>query len=304
MKKCPSCGYLNRGPVEKCGICGRDLAGVPAAAEDAPRRRRAASDLAPGLILLACGAFVLYRGLHRRPAAPARPEPRGDIVFSAYGGAVYSLGKMSGQRFLPAADKLDALRLLSSGKEKVAYAAASAAGAWLRAEEDPAAAGAIFGKLLDAAASAVPAARSQAAIEAGMAVLLGFDAAPFEGRVREVCRGLASETDPRLRGSGFLLSAMSGSADLRRKMVGVLDLGPSGEDRLYAACALSRLGDRKGYNYLTRLVSGGGDLSAEAVSCLAYSSVPEAGTALKEALKGPQAESARAALALRSLVRP
>ncbi|MDA8130585.1 MAG: hypothetical protein M0011_03665 [Elusimicrobia bacterium] len=303
MKKCPSCGYVNRGPGDKCAICGRDLAAVACTAEPEPRRRRAVPDLAPGLILLACGAFVLYRGLHHSAAKPALPEPRKETVFSAYGGAVYSLDKMSAQRFLPVSDKMDALRLLSSEKEKVAYAAAKAAGSWLRAEKDPVASREIFDRLLAASASAVPAARSQAAIEAGMAVLLGFDAGPLEGRIRDISAGLAAEKAPELRGAGFLLSSMAGLKDLQPKMREALDLGPGKEDRLYAACALSRLGDRKGFVYLSRLASAGGGLAAEAVSCLGYSSLPEAGPELKAALRGPQAENAREALLLRDLIR-
>ena len=305
MKKCPSCAYVNRGPGDKCGICGRDLAGVQPLPEEQPRRRRSASDLAPGLILLACGAFALYHGLHRRAAAPAAaaPEKRGDIVFSANGGAVYSLEKLSAQRYLPAADKLEVLRLMRSGRENVAFAAVRAAAALLLAERDDGLKKGFFEGLLKAAASAPPAARRQAALETGFAVAMGFPAAPYADRLRETAAALAAEKDAELAGAGFQLAALAGQAGLEPRMREVLS-GPDPKGRLYAACALSRLGDQAGYAALRSILNGGEDgYQLEAVGCLAYSASPEAEPLLRKLAKDepgrPGLETAKNALIVR-----
>jgi len=86
---------------------------------------------AAGLLVLLCGLFFfLYQNFPRTAGQAAETvdaAPGGDS-FNNYDGVVYSLKKMRGLRFLPAADKLRVPPLLLSREERVALAAGYAAG--------------------------------------------------------------------------------------------------------------------------------------------------------------------------------
>lgn len=258
--------------------------------------------LAYGGSLLACaGLFLLLQPLLKTAPAPA--PAAADEAYPAEG-ILYSLEKMGSLAYLPAADRLAVLPLLSSREEKVGFAAAKAVGAWARAERDPALARTWLEKLLETAVSGPGAARRQAALEAGFTLAFGADPAPYAGGIKAAAAALVREGDPALKGAGFLLSAMAGFSDYVPQMRETLLYDPVRASKLYAACALSRLGDPAGHSYLARTAAGGDpELAPEALACLSYSASPDAerllASAAQDGLRASAAESAKRALMLR-----
>lgn len=301
MKKCPSCSYGNPDCGGKCCICGRDISGVAAVPLPVPEKGSGLM-LAYGIALLVCaGLFLLLQPLLKTAPAPAPAVS--DEAYPAEG-ILYSLEKMSGLAYLPPADRLAALPLLSSREEKVAFAAAKAVGAWARSERDPDLARTWLEKLLDTAVSGRGAARRQAALEAAFALAFGADPALYAGGIKAASSALVREGDPALKGAGFLLSAMAGSEEHVGQMRDTLLHDPVRASRLYAACALSRLGDPAGHKYLAGTAAGGDpELAPEALACLSYSASPDAerllASAARDGLRAAAAESAKRALMLR-----
>lgn len=300
MKKCPACAYGNPPSSEKCCVCGRPLAGVPDLAPPAPPASSPLMPAAFAALLLCAGLFWLLQRYAWRPLPPA--PPAGDDPAYSYAAAAQALEGLGRLRYLPDEDREAALRFLSAPDER-GPAAARAAGAWLRGLRDGPLARRLLGALLDAAAVPGPAGRA-AAMEAGMALLLGLPAGPDEGRAAAAAAALAARPETDLRAAGFFLSAMAGRRDLAPQMLAVLRSDPSAEARLYAACALSRLGESEAYAALEASAQGRGPGSRyEALACLAYSASPGADRLLEaaaaEELDAQAAESARNALILR-----
>ena len=282
MKKCPSCGYGNPDTGLKCGICAANIAAVPVKAEPVPEKESGRPSLMAlsGLLLLLCGG--LYFFMENSPWKKEAPVQSGENAVTdensfTYEGVLYALDKMSGLRFLPEADKRRVPPLLSSPDDKVAHAAARLLGAWSRAETDEALGRFWFGTLLGAAASGRPAARRQAALEAGVTIALGFPVSPYLGQVKRVAAGLVSQNETELKAAGFFLSSMAGMEDFAGQMLETLLYDPSPDSRLYAACALSRLGRSQGHDYLSKVALGTDPANkSEALTCLSYSASPEA----------------------------
>ncbi len=309
MKTCPSCGYGNPDAGLKCGICAQDIAGVPAKAAAIPENNLNSSNLMvlAGLLLLLCGALFYF--MQNSPWKQETLTESGEDAVTdensfSYEGVLYSLDKMKELRFLPEADRRRALPLFSSSDDRVAIAAVKAAGAWARAEKEEALGRLWFETLLETASSGRPAVRRQAALEAGFAAALGFPVSPYVERVRRAAAGLVAQKEEGLREAGFLLSAMAGLEDFTGEMRETLSSDPSSSARLYAACALSRLGLGEGHRYLSRVVSGADSaIRNEALTCLSYSASPEAErlllSASKDAFDGAAAEAAKRGLLLR-----
>jgi hypothetical protein len=299
VKKCPACAYRNAGGAAACGVCGRDLSSLAPAPEPRPaKKRKDALLLASGFLLLACAAGfnLLQDALWKAAPAPAAPA-EGPFDYS---GVVYSLEAMAGLRHLPAGDQLAALPLLKSSDGAVSAAAASAVGAWLRAGGTEAPAGPLLGGLLDAAAAG----RRQAAVEAGFVLVQGSPGAEFTDRARAAAGALIASGEPERKTAGYFLSSMAGLEDFAPQLRQVLLRDTLTSSRLYAACALARLGDGAGHAYLEQAARGGDPAGRPgAVACLSYSAVPGAEQALlelsKEAPGGRPAESAKRALMLR-----
>ncbi len=289
MKECPSCGYGNPDGAAICAVCGGNVSGV-VPKPPPPQSRTGYYMLVSGAALVVLGVAVyLLPSRHARvvqrsaqPPAGAADKPGRDGPFS-YDGVLASLKRMSELKYLPAGDKLRTAGVMWSRDDKAGFEAARLVGSWVRTEPDRTFALALFGKLLDAAASAGPRARLEAAVQAGTALWIGFDPGRYSDRVGEVARGLASERDPELESAGFFLSAMAGRSDLAPQMEDVLAHSPSPSSKLYAACALSRLGIEGGYSYLAGASAGrDAGLRTEAISCLSYSAFPEAVRLLHE----------------------
>lgn len=302
MKRCPSCAYGNPGSAEKCHVCACPLAGVPERPDPQPEKKAPHMPLAAGALLLCAGVFWLLQTYAWKPGEPA-PAAADDASFS-YDGVAYSLDKMAGLRFLPEEDKLNALPLLASPDGRVAEAAAKAAGAWARAEEDPGLARRLFEALLAAAATGHDGARRQAALEAGLLLAQGFPGGPYGEKLRLAAGALAARPETELRAAGYFLSAMAGRSDLVPQMRQTLLYDPSASAKLYAACALSRLGYPEGHERLASDAAGPDAwLRTEALSCLSYSASPDADRLLLAAARGvtdaAAAASAKSALILR-----
>jgi len=309
VKPCPSCGYGNPDSGVRCGICAKDITDVRIKAEPVPEKdpARPGLMLLTGLLLLACGALFFF--MQNPPWRKEAPVESGENAVTDensfdYGGVLYSLGKMEKLRFLPEADKRLVPPLLSSPDDRVAHAAAKTIGAWARSEKDPALGRFWFQTLLDASSSARPAARKQAALEAGMVIALGFPFSDYLEPVRKAAAGLVGEKDPGLKAAGFFLSSMAGLEDFSGQMLETLKYDPSSSAKLYAACALSRLGRSEGYDHLSRAASGGDPANrVEALSCLSYSASPDAGPLLlsvsKDGFDAAAAEAAKRGLILR-----
>lgn len=300
MKKCPACGYGNPADRLNCAVCGRDLGGVRAAALPVPQKGGPNYMLVSGLILLACAAlFYALQTYAWKGGAAAAEEAR----FS-YEGVVYSLEKLAGLRYLPAEDKKRVLPLLASSDERVAFAAAKAVGAWSRGEADGGLRRLWLQSLLDASGSGPSSARRQAALEAGFTLALSSAPGQYREQVLAASAALVARSEMELRASGFFLSAMAGLAEFVPQMKQALEYDPSYSAKLYAACALSRLGYAEGHAYLDKTVSGGSSpLRGEALACLAYSASPDAENLLTAAsadgLDPAAAGSARTALMFR-----
>ena len=309
MKPCPSCGYGNPDTGVKCGICARDITSVPVNAGPVREQVPGRPDLMvlAGLLVLACGALFYFM-----PDPPGKKEALPESGESAvsdensfsYEGVLYGLDKMPALRFLPEADKRRVPPLLSSPEDKVAYAAAKLVGAWSRGENDAALRRLWFETLLKAASSGRPPVRRQAAMEAGFTIAFGFPVQPCLEQVRQAAAGLAAQKETELKAAGFFLSSMAGLEDLSGQMQETLLHDPSPNSRLYAACALSRLGRSEGHAYLS-LAALGKDPAArsEALSCLSYSASPDAERLLlsssRDGFDKVSAEAAKRGLLLR-----
>ena len=309
MKLCPSCGYGNPDTALKCGICGRDIAAVPVKAEPAAEKgtERPGLMLVTGLLLLACGALFFF--MQNSPWKNEAPAGSGENSVTdensfTYEGVLYGLDKMSALRFLPEADRRRVPPLLYSAEDRVGHAAASLIGAWARSETDQALGRLWFETLLEAAAKASPVVRRQAAMEAGFTAAFGFPSAPYHERIRRAAAGLAAQNEPELKAAGFFLSSLSGLEDLAGQMLETLRQDPSSSAKLYAACALSRLGRSEGHAYLSSAASGPDPAArSEALYCLSYSASPEAERLLLSASRddfdSAAAEAAKRGLLLR-----
>jgi hypothetical protein len=289
MKRCPSCGYDNPDSGTKCVICSRDVSGVTPWRPAAPQKESGLM-IAAGLALIGCGiAFFLADRFGPRSApAPAASEDRA----YSYDGTYYSLDKMASLRFLPRADKFKAVKLISCPDPRVARAAAKLAAQWAAEEEDPADGQYFFGTLVAAALSGGSAC-AEAAVQAGLLIARGFQCRPYLADIRRAAAGLAASADPDTRAAGFMLSSMAGMQDLKAEMQKTLRYDPSSDAKLYAACALARLGEADGYAHITGLASGGDpDTRNEALACLAYSSVPGTDAFLASAARGADRDTA------------
>lgn len=291
MKKCPSCGYGNPDAGLKCGICARDITAVAVVSEPVvvEESGRPGLMVLAGLLLLLCGA--LYFFIEYSPWKKEAPVASGENAITdensfTYEGVLYALDKMSSLNFLTEGDKRRVPPLLSSPDDKVAHSAATLIGAWSRAETDEALGRFWFETLLGAAATGRPAARKQAALEAGVTIALGFPVSPYLEQVKRTAAGLVSQTDTELKAAGFFLSSMAGMEDFAGQMRETLLYDPSSSSKLYAACALSRLGRTEGHDYLSKAALGADPtLRSEALTCLSYSASPEAERLLLSASK-------------------
>lgn len=305
MKKCPACGYGNPDTDLKCGICARNITAVTVVSEPAVEKASSRPSLMvlAGILLLLCGAvyfFIEYSPWKKEvPAASGENAVTDENSFS-YEGVLYSLDKMSSMNFLTEGDKRQVLPLLSSPDDKAAHAAATLIGAWSRAETDEALGRFWFGTLLGAAASGRPAARKQAALEAGVTIALGFPVSPYLGQVKRTAAGLVSQNDTELKAAGFFLSSMAGMEDFAGQMRETLLYDPSPGSKLYAACALSRLGRSEGHAYLSAALGADPAIRSEALTCLSYSASPEAERLLLSASKD-DFDSASAEVAKRGI---
>lgn len=309
MKKCPSCGYGNPDTAVKCGICAGDITAVPLKADPVTEKESARPGLMvlAGLLLLFCGA--LYFFMENSPWKKETPVQSGEDSVTdensfTYEGVLYGLDKMSSMRFLPEADKRRVPPQLSSPEDKVAHAAAVLLGNWSRTDADEALRRVWFEALLDAASSGRPVVRRQAALETGVTIALGFDVRPYLDQVRRAAAGLVGQREMELKAAGFFLSSMAGLEDFSVQMSETLRQDPSSSAKLYAACALSRLGRREGHDYLSLAASGADpSVRSEALSCLAYSVSPEADrlllSASKDGFDQVSAETAKRGIKLR-----
>lgn len=304
MRKCPACGYSNDGAAPKCAVCGGALAGVPPAAPE-PRKTQT-PDLLPavGVLLAFCAAFFyLYQNfpLREAPAPATGEDAASDEASFDYGGVLFSLDKMGGLRFLPEADKLRVPPLLGSRDERVALAAAKVLGAWARAAPEEGEKRRWFEALLEAVFKAGPQARRQAAEEAGSALLHGLDPAPYAEKIKRAAGGLIAEGDAGALKAGYYLASMAGLGDFSEQMDRTLLYDPSREAKLYAACALARLGRPAAHGYLAGLVGGpDAGLREEAFTCLAYSAASETPAYLSSLARGRGGFSGPAKRALMS----
>jgi hypothetical protein len=301
MRHCPKCSYDNPDSSGKCGICSAPLAGVPLT-YPAPKRSSVPwLLLLAGLVFICVGVAIFCTGGEKNPVAAAvAPEADG----YTYEGVLYSLDAMKGVKFLPLSDMRRVKPLLYCEDEKVGFLAAQMLGGWSRTAPWPEARAEFFEALLDGAASGKWPVRRQAAAEAARTAGQGFPVASYLPRIRSVSAGLAREKDEDLNAAGFFLGSMAGLSDLAPEMKKALSSAPSPHLRLYAACALSRLGAPEGDKYLFSLaVSEDAAEMPEAVSCLSYSVSPEADSFLKKASSGKlgvkTAAPARIALTLR-----
>jgi len=299
VKKCPSCAYGNADGAAVCGICGLDISRLIPAPEPRPAKtRKDALLLVSGFLLLAgAAAFNLLQDALWR-AAPAPSAPAG-IPFD-HSGTVYSLEAMAAQRYLPAESQLAALALLKSPDGAVSEAAAAAVGAWLRAGATEAPAASLLAGLLDAAAAG----RRRAAVEAGFALAQGLNGPGVPAKAAAAAGALIASGTPEGRAAGYFLSSMAGLQDFAPQLREVLLYDPLPASRLYAACALARLGDGEGHAYLERAARGWDPaVRPAAIDCLSYSASPSAGRVLAELSKGAPgsrpAQSAKRALMLR-----
>jgi hypothetical protein len=301
VKKCPACGYGNPDGAAGCAICRRDLSSVTPQTETT---RPEEPSLLPAAAMVLLGCAVLFYALQNFAWKPEAAPAAGADEPPDYAAVALSLELMGRQRYLPDADKLRALSLLASPNPAVAGAAAGAAGAWLRAGTGGEAGAALFGGLLGAAESGTAGARRQAAIEAGYALAAGFSGEAHAARAGRAAAALAAEGDAELRYAGYFLAAMAGDRTYERALGDALKYDPVRRYKLYAACALSRLGAAEGRAYLAGAVSGADpEEKLEAIACLAYSAAPEAESLLvsasRDRLAPGSAVGAKRALMLR-----
>ncbi|PKM98819.1 MAG: hypothetical protein CVU79_00810 [Elusimicrobia bacterium HGW-Elusimicrobia-3] len=301
MKKCPACGYVNPAGTAYCAICRRDLSAVAPLPELA---RPKEPSLLPASAMVLLGCAVLFYALQNFAWQPAAAPDSAVDEPPDYPAIAVSIELAGRQRYLPDEDKLRALPLLSSPDPAVARAAIGAAGAWLRAGADGGTGAALFGALLGAAEAGTAGARRLAATEAGYALAAGFPLGAQAARLGRAAAALAAEGDAELRYAGYFLAAMAGDRSYERALLDALKYDPVRRYKLYAACALSRLGAAEGNAHLAGAISGADpEEKLEAIACLTYSAAPEAESLLASAsldLFSPgSAESAKRALMLR-----
>ena len=302
MKHCPKCAYDNVDQAENCEVCRGSLAGIvpltmPAAGHE--NRGQGRLVMLSGILLLVCG-FFFFRAPGTAPESAPRLSAEGGFT---YEGVLYPLEKMKRLRFLPLKDRRGVAELLYSPEEKVGFAAAELLGVWARAPVRAEERRVFFEALLKAAAESRGSARSRAAIEAGLCAGSGFPFAPYSPQMRKAAAGLMKENDERLNAAGFFLASMGGFSDLAPELDKILAAAPSPYLKLYAACALSRLGGLSGHKHLLSVASSGSELGEEAISCLSFSVSPDAGPFLEKAAAGKMgtrsAAPAKIALTLR-----
>lgn len=292
MKHCPQCAYDNADKAEKCEVCQGPLSCVAITHMQVPEKsgRKAWFFMFSGILLLALGAYFTWAPVSV-PKSVTRLSPEDGFT---YEGVLYSLEKMKPLRFLPLADKRSAAALLYSPDERVGFAAAELVGAWSRFSPEPGQCLEFFKALLKAAAQSHGAARRQAAMEAGMSAAAGFPFAPFAPGIRQAAAGRMKEKDERFNAAGFFLASMAGFSDFVPELDKVLAAAPSPYLKLYAACALSRLGRPSGHKYLFSATLSRAESGAEAISCLSYSVSPDAGPFLEKAAAGKMGTQAAA----------
>lgn len=292
MRKCPACGYVNA-EAAACGVCGRDLSGIPDRTAPARKTDRIMPALAALLLCCALAAFFLAS---RRPAAPAPADNSfSDEAGFGYEGLLYSMTAMESMRFLPPEDKLKILPFLSSRDERVACAAAGLAGAWLRSGEDAQLAASLTAALLDAAGEGPASLRKQAAAQLVLALPGALNPAAYGARLRAAVSSLTASGDEELRSAGFLLAAAAGFSDFSGEMLSVMRHDPVSSSKLSAACALVRFGDAEAHALLLAMGAGGDEaLAGQAAGCLASSRLQGEGGRLKRVSQaGPAGEKTR-----------
>lgn len=151
MKKCPACGYAGSSG-DCCGVCGRDLSQV-APLPGTRVKRDVAMPLLAVVLLLCCLAAFFVTGGRKRGAAAPEGETFPDEASFGYEGVIYSLDRMGELKFLSPEDRLKVLPFLASRDERVACAAARAAGKWARSGAPDAA---VFAQALRAAPKSLP----------------------------------------------------------------------------------------------------------------------------------------------------
>ena len=272
MKPCPSCCYGNPDTGVKCAICGGDISRV-AVKTERPPEKESWTLIGVGLLLICCGAVFFFT---QRPTGKDQvPKTVGsglsDEAAFDYGGVLSSLSELERLRFLPREEKTRVAALAASQDDRVGHAAVKLLGKWARGDDEPADRRAWFETLLKSAASGHAAVRRQAAFEAGASAAEGFPFKSYLPEIKKISAALISETDERLQASGFFLAAMAGLDEFADEMRRVFALYPSGVPKIYASCALARLGDEEGLKYLLEASSRpGGELRPEAESCLGY----------------------------------
>ncbi len=284
MKPCPACGYGNPDTGAKCAVCGGNITEAPVKIERPPGKGPGLL-IAAGLLLLCCGAafFFTPRLTGKVPFPKISETGFSDEAEFNYSGVLGSLAEMEHLRFLPRGAKAGVIPLASSPEDRVGRAAVKLLGKWAREDADPGDRRTLFEALLKSAASGRSAARGQAAFEAGICAAEGFPFKPYLAEIKNISAALVSENDAQLKTSGFFLASMAGLGDFNAEMRRVFALYPSGVPRIYAACALARLGDGEGLKYLLSISSRAIDLSAEADSCLGYA----AAAGMPRPLRGP-----------------
>lgn len=290
MKHCPKCHYDNADCSVKCEICQGAVSEVAIVNVVAHKKSGGTAWVLMliGLILFGCGVFFI-------PGPPRAPGSTVQLLQGTgftYAGVLYSLEKMKGLRFLPLESKRSVIALLYSPEEKVGLAAAELVGSWSRLSAEPGQRGEFFEALLKAAAESHGAARRQAAMEMGLSAAYGFPFAAYASEMRKLVAGLMKETDERLNAAGFFLAAMAGFSEYMPELENIILVAPSPFLKVYAACALSRLGGQVGHKYLFSIALTESEFGKEAMSCLSYSASPEALPFLEKAAAGkPGAKS-------------
>ncbi len=303
MRKCPSCAYNNSDNIRKCGICGRDVSSVTITFPPPPKKDSHAM-LITGLLLLACGAFFFFMQgpIEKKMNVPRSSENAlTDEKSFNYEGVLYGLDKMGGLKFLPDSDKRRVPPLISSPDYKVSYAAVKLIGAWSRDVYDQDRRH-WFEILLETSESSAPVSScSRAAVEAGTTIALGFPPGAYLAHIKEISASLTARDEVDMKAGGFFLASMAGLSEFEPEMLYAMDHDSSVYVKLYAACALSRLGRAEGHKYLLETAFSATALRTEAISCIAFSASPEADKVLA-GIAGGKADAEAAETAKRGLI--
>lgn len=111
-------------------------------------KKDVAMPLLAAVLLLCCLAAFFVTGGRKGGAAHPEGETFSDEASFGYEGVIYSLDRLGDLKFLPSEDRLKVLPFLASRDERVACAAARAAGKWARSGAPDAA---VFAQALRAA---------------------------------------------------------------------------------------------------------------------------------------------------------